>query len=101
MQYEAERAYLLQHFQEYRIIQPTVIFLHGLPTALSRKNVNNPPFQTLANELQRIGSTVRINIQTAGKDFFTAFVEFDCEIPAALAIIVLHSLSRASMESNS
>lgn len=33
--YQAERAYLLQHFQEYRIIQSKVVFLHGLPSSLS------------------------------------------------------------------
>lgn len=35
MQFQMEKAYLLEHFQEYRIIQPQVVFIHGLPHSLS------------------------------------------------------------------
>jgi hypothetical protein len=33
--YQAERTYLLAHFQYYRIVQPKVVFVHGLPELLS------------------------------------------------------------------
>ena len=35
MEFACDKAYLLQHFQELRIIQPTLLFLHGLPLSLS------------------------------------------------------------------
>lgn len=39
MEFQMERAYLLEHFQDYRIIQPQVVFIHGLPTTLSQPQV--------------------------------------------------------------
>lgn len=41
---QQDRSHLLLHFQEYRIIQPKVVFLHGLPKHLSHPDVKNNIF---------------------------------------------------------
>ena len=50
--------------------------------------------QTLKDELSHLGNTLRINVQYLSKDFYSAFVEFEDDLSAALLIIVSLDLLR-------